>query len=108
MREEIRPCKPDNVFEMGEGTVRHRLIVEWHETVGIGYPKDEIATCQSSAKHFWLKLRPFKGRRVLLHLLGNNIVGVERDTPPGWTEFDAIGIDLGNGILALDVAPWDR
>lgn len=57
----IKTVKMDSVFEMGEGTDQHRLVVEWHETVGIGVPKDELATCPASAKELWPELYALKG-----------------------------------------------
>lgn len=102
----IKAVKLERVFEMGESTNRHRLIAEWHETLGIGFPKDDLATCQASAKELWPELYALKGQRVWLRLRGHTIFGVEREKP-GWTCFEAVGVDWGDGIMVLDVPPWD-
>lgn len=103
----IKTVKLDRVFELSEGTDWHRLIAEWHETVGIGYPKDRIATCQASDKDLWPKLRTLKGQQVWLSSRRDRIVGVER-AMPGWTCFEAVGVDWGDGVMVLDIPPWDR
>ena len=103
----IRAVKLDRVFELGEGTDRHRLILEWHDTVGIGYPKDDLATCQESEKELWPELYALKGQRVWLRLRGDRIVGVEREEL-GCTCFEAVGVDWGDGIMVLDIPPWDK
>jgi hypothetical protein len=103
----IKAVKLDSVFEMGEGTYRHRLIAEWHETVGIGFPKDDLATCHVFEKHLWPELYALKGQRVWLRLRGDRIVGVEPEDP-GWTCFEAVGWELDDGGLMLDVPPWDK
>ena len=103
----IKAVKPDRIFELGEGTDRHRLIVEWNETVGIGYPKDEVATCQASEKELWPELRALKGQKVWLTLRRDRIMGVERAIP-GCTCFEAVGVDWGDGIMVLDIPPWDK
>ena len=71
------------VLRQVEGTHRHRLMAEWHETVGIGYPKDELATCYVSDKQLWPDLFSLKGQRVWLTLHGHRIIGVEREKPDG-------------------------
>jgi len=103
----IKTVKLDSVFEMGEGTNRHRLIAEWHETVGIGYPKDNLATCYASDNELWPELHTLRGQRVWLHLRRDRIVGVEPEKP-GWTCFEAVGVDWCDGIMVLDIPPWDR
>jgi hypothetical protein len=103
----IKTLTLDSVFEMGEGTNRHRLIAEWHETDGIGYPKDVLATCLASDKKLWPELYALKGQRVWLSLRGDRIVGVEPEKP-GWTCFEAVGLDWGDGIMVLDIPPWDK
>jgi hypothetical protein len=103
----IKTAKLDHIFEMGEGTDRHRLLAEWHETIGIGYPKDDLATCQASEKALWPELYALKGQRVWLRLRRDRIVGVEREKT-GWTCFEAVGVDWGDGIMVLDLPPWDR
>jgi hypothetical protein len=103
----IKAVKLDSVFEMGEGTERHRLLAEWHETVGIGYPKDALARCSASEKELWSELYALKGQRVWLLLRRDRIVGVER-AMPGWTCFEAVGVDCGDGLMVLDIPPWDK
>ena len=103
----IKAVKLDRIFELGEGTDRHRLIAEWHETVGIGYPKDCIATCWTSEKYLWPELQALKGQRVWLRLRGDKITGVEREMP-GWICYEAVGEILDDGRLLLDLPPWDR
>ncbi len=80
----IKTVTLDSVFEMGEGTNRHRLIAEWHETIGIGYPKDNLATCYPSDNELWPKLHALKGRRVWLHLRRDRVVGESRKDPDGF------------------------
>src|SRR5579863_10116886 len=92
----IKAVKLDSVFEMGEGTNRHRLLVEWHETSGIGFPTDPLATCPVSQKELWTDLYALKGQRVWLRLRGDTIIGVEREEQ-GWSCFEAVGVDWGGG-----------
>jgi hypothetical protein len=103
----IKTVKLDSVFEMGEGTPRHRLLVEWHETVGIGYPKGALATCEASEQELWPALYALKGQRVRLTLRRDRITGVERATR-GWICFEAVGWELEDGRLMLDIPPWDK
>lgn len=108
----IKAVKLQSVFEMGEGTERHRLLAEWHETVGIGYPKDDLATCYESEKDLWPELYAMKGQRVWLRLRPDGIgrkkiVGAEPEKP-GWTCFEAVGWELDDGTLIMDIPPWDR
>jgi hypothetical protein len=103
----IKTVKLDSVFEMGEGTERHRLLAEWHETVGIGYPKDRLATCYASEKDIWPELRALRGQRVWLCLRGDKITGAEL-AKPGWDCFEAIGEDWGDGVMVLSLAPWEN
>lgn len=108
----IKATKLDSLFEMGDGTSRHRLIAEWHETVGIGFPKDNLATCYPSEKELWPKLQALKGQRVWLTLRPDGIkrkkiVGVEPEKS-GWTCFEAVGWYLEDGRLMLDIPPWDK
>ena len=87
----IKTVNLESVFEMGQSTDRHRLIAEWHETVGIGYPKDDLATCLASEKDLWPELYALKGQRVWLSLRGDRIIGVEPEKP-GCTCFEAVGL----------------
>lgn len=115
----IKAVKLESVFEMGVGTERHRLLVEWHETVGIGYPKDDLATCYPSEKDFlsgkelWPELYALNGQRVWLRLRPDGwkrkkIVGVEPEEP-GWIPLcEAVGWELEDGRLLLDVPAWDK
>lgn len=103
----IRTVKLERVFDAGESTPHHRLIAEWHETVGIGYPKDALATCYASEKDIWPALRALQGQRVWLRLRGDRIVGVEPEKP-GRICFEAVGWELEDGRFMLDVPPWDK
>ncbi len=100
MREIIKAVKLDRAFELGTGD-RHRLILEWHETVGFGKPKDPIAICHQSEKHLWEKIQKLVGWRVLLHLNGDNVMGIERDLVEivirriyitGWYDKETLGM----------------
>lgn len=98
----LKAVKLEAVFEMGVGTDRHRLMVEWHETVGIGYPKDDLATCYPSEKDFisgkelWPELYALNGQRVCLRLRPDGfrrkkVIGVEPQEP-GWIPIcEAVG-----------------
>jgi hypothetical protein len=103
----IKTVTLESVFEIGESTDRHRLVVEWHETVGIGCPKEDLATCLASEKELWAELYALKGRRVWLSLRGDRIIGVEPEKH-GCTCFEVVGLDWGDGIMVLDIPPWDR
>jgi|ERR1700722_11990626 hypothetical protein len=80
----------------------------WTPTGGrIGFPKNPLATSDESDRALWPELYALNGRRVWLSLRGDRVVGVEM-AQTGWTCFEAVGVDYGDGIMALDIPPWDK
>ena len=115
MREVIKAVKLDRVFELGTGD-RHRLILEWHETVGYGRPKDPLAICQQSEKHLWDKIKRLVGWKVLLHLNGDNVVEIERHMVEivihriyitGWYDQENLGMRTTPLEVTFSFAPED-